>query len=122
MRYIRVQLSERQTLFNNSTSSLKRWKSQSDLHQVIKTKTDYKLRSKEYPTMRKISDGYKSIITTNQEIISYPLTYGLFATLDDYYQPISSTIKVKIIFFLIERIIFNKNSSNVEQFQFHVRI
>jgi hypothetical protein len=43
--------------------------------------------------IRKFSEEYKSIVTTNQEIISYPLTYGLFATFDDHYQPLSSTIK-----------------------------
>jgi len=31
MRHIRVQLEERQTLFNNSSRSLKRFKSQSDI-------------------------------------------------------------------------------------------
>ncbi len=35
MRYIRVQLEERQTLLNNSFQSLKRSKSQSDIHSSL---------------------------------------------------------------------------------------
>ncbi len=49
--------------------------------------------------LKKISNGYNSIITTNREIIPYPLTYGLFATLDDHYRPLSSTIKVIYYFY-----------------------
>jgi len=55
-----------------------------------------------------MSNEYKSIVTQNQEIISYPLTYGLFATLDDHYQPLSSTVKVEIFFWVIEKKILNK--------------
>ena len=44
-----------------------------------------------------MKNDYDGLVTTNQEIISYPSTYGIFATLDDHYRPVSSTIKV--IFF-----------------------
>jgi hypothetical protein len=51
---------------------------------------------------RNISNEYNSIISTNREIIPCPLTYGLFATLDDHYRPLSSNIKVKVLsFFLV---------------------
>jgi hypothetical protein len=46
----------------------------------------------------KIKNDYNFLITNNQEILQYPLTYGLFATFDDYYQPLSSTIKVNLFF------------------------
>jgi hypothetical protein len=42
----------------------------------------------------KSKNEYNSVITTEREIVQYPLTYGLFATLDDHYQPLPSTIKV----------------------------
>jgi len=48
--------------------------------------------------IKKTANEYDSIVTINQDIIPYPLTYGLFATLDDHYRPLSSTIKVKFVF------------------------
>ncbi|CAF1139632.1 unnamed protein product [Adineta steineri] len=96
MRYIRMQLEERQTLFNNSYQSLKRSKSQSDLVNSSSSSLQIsqdKIYSNEYPMIKKIDDDYTFIIDTNQEILQYPLTYGVFATFDDYYQPLSSTIK-----------------------------
>lgn len=48
--------------------------------------------------IKNLLNKYDSIITTNREIISLPLTYGLFATLDNHYQPLSSNIKVKTLF------------------------
>ncbi|UJR29306.1 hypothetical protein I4U23_010520 [Adineta vaga] len=92
MRQIRVQLEEYQILFKNSTSSLKRIKSQSDLSSLLHSQHK-KARSNEYPMGKKIANEYNFIISNNQEILRYPLTFGLFATFDDFYQPLSSTIK-----------------------------
>ena len=43
---------------------------------------------------KKNTNEYNYIITDNQEFIQYPFTYGIFATLDNHYRTLSSTIKV----------------------------
>jgi hypothetical protein len=48
---------------------------------------------------KKVTNEYNSIINTDREIIQYPIAYGLFATLDDHYRPLPSTIKVNLFFF-----------------------
>ena len=48
------------------------------------------------------TNEYDFIITHHQEILQCPLTYGLFATLDEYHRPLSSTIKVMLLFFEIK--------------------
>ncbi|CAF3976488.1 unnamed protein product, partial [Rotaria sp. Silwood1] len=52
-----------------------------------------KNRSNEYPITKRTTNEYNSILTHNQDILQYPLTYGIFATLDDHYCPLSPTIK-----------------------------
>lgn len=42
---------------------------------------------------KKVRNEFDSIVTPNRELILNPLTYGLFGTLNDLYQPLSSTIK-----------------------------
>ncbi|CAF4010348.1 unnamed protein product [Rotaria sordida] len=95
MRHIRVQFEERQILSNNSYRSLKRFKSQSDINysSFPSNINQNKNRSNEYPMIKKNSNEYNSILSHNQEILQYPLTYGIFATLDDHYRPLSPTIK-----------------------------
>ncbi|CAF1088574.1 unnamed protein product [Rotaria sordida] len=95
MRHIRVQFEERQILSNNSYRSLKRFKSQSDINysSFPSNINQNKNRSNEYPMTKKNSNEYNSILSHNQEILQYPLTYGIFATLDDHYRPLSPTIK-----------------------------
>ncbi|CAF3428145.1 unnamed protein product [Rotaria socialis] len=95
MRYIRVQLEEHQIISNNSNRSLKRFKSQSDIFQssLSSNINENKTHSNEYPMRKKNTTEYNYIITHNQEFIQYPFTYGIFATLDNHYRTLSSTIK-----------------------------
>ena len=111
MRHIRIQFEARQNLSNRS---LQRSKSQSNLSSIIPEKFLWN----EYPSMKKISRPSNSIITTNREIIPLPLNYGLFATFDDFYRPVSSTIKVITKLFMFERRYFvGSISLNVERFR-----
>lgn len=88
MRHIRIQLESRQII---SHQPFQRSKSQSNLSII----NHDRFPSNEYPLMKKISRQSNSIVTTNREIINLPLNYGLFATFDDAYRPISSTVKVR---------------------------
>ncbi|CAF1514427.1 unnamed protein product, partial [Adineta ricciae] len=92
MRHIRVQLEEYRIRFQDFVSPLKRIKSQSDLSFPSES-CSVKKHASEYPMEKKFANEHNFIISNNQEILQYPLTYGLFATFDDFYQPLSPTIK-----------------------------
>lgn len=72
----------------NNPIKLRKSQSQTDFHRVV-----HRNQSNEYP-FDQYSSQIPSIINRHGEICSYPSSYGLFATFDQYSQPLSSTIKV----------------------------
>ena len=89
IRQIRVRLEEK----SNVKINLKRPKSESNLNLISNEKLR-RNQSNEYPlTGGHSSKNFQRKLILNGQINSFPLTYGIFATFDQFYQPISPSIQ-----------------------------